>query len=151
MKTIANNKKAYFNYEIIEDFEAGIVLTGDEVKSLRAGACSLKEAYARIERNTLEAYIIGMTIDKYRFSTQTDPEPVRKRKLLLHKNEIRRILRKLDEKGFTLVPLSVYFNDRNIAKVKIGLGRGKKMYDKRETIKRRDFEREQGRERKGNF
>lgn len=151
MKIVANNKKAYFNYEILEDFEAGLVLFGDEAKSLRGGACSLKEAYARIERTTMEAFLVGMTIDRYKFSTHTEIDPIRKRKLLLHKNEIRRILKKLDEKGFTLVPLSVYFNDRNIAKVKLGLAKGKKIFDKRETIKRRDFEREQGRERKSSI
>ena len=145
MKKIAKNKKAYFNYEIVEEIEVGIVLEGNEVKSLRNSACSLNESYAKIDRSSFEIFVINMTIDNYKYSSTTDYNPKRKRKLLLHKREIVRLLRKTEEKNLTMVPLSIFFNNRNIAKITLGIVRGKKQYDKREQIKRRDFEREQGR------
>ncbi len=145
MKKIAKNKKAYFNYEIIEEIEVGIVLEGNEVKSLRNSACSLNESYAKIDRSGFEIFVINMTIDNYKYSSTTDYNPKRKRKLLLHKREIIRLLRKTEEKNLTMVPLNIFFNNRNIAKITLGIVRGKKQYDKREQIKRRDFEREQGR------
>jgi len=146
MKSIQRNKKAYFDYTILEDFEAGISLLGDEVKSIRKGSVSIKEAYLRIERDSLEMYIIDMTVEKNPFGTHTAIDSKRKRKMLMHKSQIKRISRKLDEKGLTLVPLEVYLNDRNIIKFKIGLAAGKKLFDKRETIKRREFERDKARD-----
>ncbi len=151
MKIIARNKKAYFDYDIIEEIEAGIVLNGEEVKSLRNNACSIKESYAKIDNEKLEIFVHNMTIDHYRFSRENEANTKRKRKLLLHKREIKRLSRKIEEKGLTLIPLSVYFNNRNIAKIKLGLCKGKKLYNKKETIKRRDFEREQAREFKKHY
>lgn len=149
MKIIKNNKKAYHDYTVIDDFEAGIVLSGMEVKSLRNGSCSIKEAYCRIIN--CEIFIINMTIDNYSHSSRVDYNTKQKRKLLLHNYEIRRIRKKIDEKGFTLIPLKLYFNDRNLAKVLIGIVKGKHHYDKREQIKRRDFEREQSRISKNSY
>lgn len=149
MKIIKHNKKAYHDYTVIDEFEAGIVLTGMEVKSLRNASCSVKEAYCRIEND--EMFIINMTIDNYAHSSRIEYNPKRKRKLLLHKYEIHRIRKKVDEKGFTLIPLKLYFNDRNMAKMLIGIVRGKRQYDKREQIKRRDFEREQSRISKSSY
>lgn len=146
MKSLQKNKKAYFDYSIIEDFEAGISLLGDEVKSMRKGSFSVKESYVRIDRESLEMFIIDMTVEKNPFGTHTTIDPKRKRKLLMHKNQIKRISRKLDEKGLTLIPLEVYLNDRNIIKIKIALASGKKLFDKRETIKRREFERDKARD-----
>lgn len=148
MKLIQKNKKAYFDYEIEEDVESGIILKGDEVKSIRKGTVSLKEAYAKVERESLEAYIVNMTIDSNPFGTHTKLNTKRERKLLLHKNQIKRLLKKIDEKGLTLIPLEIYLNDRNIVKIKLALCKGKKMFDKRESIKRRDFERDTERENK---
>lgn len=146
MKLIQKNKKAYFDFEIIDDIESGIMLKGDEVKSMRGGKCSINEAYAKIDRDKLEAYIIDMTVDRNPYGTHTVLETNRKRKLLLHKNQIKRLLKKIEEKGLTLIPLEIYFNDRNIAKLKLGLCKGRREFDKRETIKRRDFERDQDRD-----
>lgn len=146
MKSLQRNKKAYFDYTILEDFEAGISLLGDEVKSMRKSSFSIKESYIRIERESLEMFVIDMTVEKNPFGTHTSIDPKRKRKLLMHKNQIKRISRKLDEKGLTLVPLEVYLNDRNIIKMKVALASGKKLYDKRETIKRREFERDKARD-----
>ena len=143
MKIISKNKKAYFNYQIIDEFEAGIVITGEEVKSIRKHACSIKEAYAKINEN-LEMFLYNMTVDHYKFSNSII-DTKRRKKLLLHKYEIKRIARKIEEKGLTLIPLMLYINDRNLIKLKIGLCRGKKQYNKKEEIKRRDFEREQAR------
>ncbi|MEJ5307036.1 MAG: SsrA-binding protein [candidate division WOR-3 bacterium] len=142
MKVLQKNKKVFFDYEVLEDFEAGIVLKGDEVKSIRRGAFSIKEAYCKIDKEKIEIYIHDMTIDKNPFGTHTNIDPKRKRKLLMHKNEIKRLLRKVEEKGLTLKPVEVYLNERNIVKVKIALCKGKKLYDKKEVIKRKDYERE---------
>jgi SsrA-binding protein len=134
------NKKASFKYEILEKFECGIVLKGTEVKSLRAGAVSLDEAYARIEGD--EVWLLGCNISPYSHGNVQNHEPTRRRKLLLHKAEIRKLLPKLVQRGQTLVPLRIYFNDRGLCKVTVGLARGKTHGDKREDIKKRDQKRE---------
>jgi len=136
------NRKAWHEYHIGETFEAGIVLVGTEVKSLRQGKASLQEAYCRAESG--EIIIQGMHIPPYEQGNRFNVDPVRPRKLLLHKTEIRKIQRQLQEKGYTLVPLKLYF-DRGYAKLSIGLARGKKLYDKREAIAQRDAEMERRR------
>ncbi len=138
-KLIANNKKAYFDYFIEEKYEAGIALHGTEVKSLRMGKCSVKESFLRIEKG--EVFIYGMHISPYEKGNIFNKDPLRVRKLLLHKFEINKIAGKLAVKGFTLVPLSVYFKG-SLVKVEIGLARGKKLYDKREDIAKKDMRRE---------
>ncbi len=138
-KLVANNKKAYFDYFIDEKYEAGIVLAGTEVKSLRQGKCSIKESFIRIEKG--EVLIYGMHISPYEKGNIFNKDPLRVRKLLLHKSEISRLAGKVAEKGCTLVPLQVYFKDGR-AKMEIGLARGKKLYDKREDIARKDQRRE---------
>jgi len=139
MRVITRNRKAFREYEIIQRMEAGIVLHGNEVKSVRAGKVSIQEAYAGIEDG--EVFIYNMTISPYeKESYHTDPK--RKRKLLLHKKEIKRLIGKVKERGFTLVPLSVYINDRGYVKIELALAKGKKIYEKRERIKRREMERE---------
>ena len=138
-KLVANNKKAYFDFFIDEKYEAGLVLHGTEVKSLRMGKCSIKEAFIRIEKG--EAYIYGMNISPYEKGNIFNKDPLRKRKLLLHKGEINKLAGKLAEKGYTLVPLQVYFKDGK-AKIEIGLARGKKLYDKRQDIAKKDQRRE---------
>lgn len=130
------NKKAYHNYELTEKFEAGLSLLGTEVKSLRAGQADLAGSYARVEDR--QGWLIGANITKYEKSGAADYEPTRKRKLLLHKNELRRIQTKLDQRGFTLIPLRIYFNNRGLAKVELALARGKKKYDKRRKIAERE-------------
>jgi len=137
-KRIATNKKARHQYMVLEAFEAGVALQGTEVKALRDGKVSLAESYARIIDG--ELMLIGCHIDPYKAGGYTNHDPVRPRKLLMHKREIRRIKSKLDEKGLTLVPLSMYFK-RGLAKVELGLVRGKKFHDKRETLKKRDAQR----------
>lgn len=134
------NKKAFYDYEILEKYEAGIELKGTEVKSLRRGKANLRDSFVRIENG--EAYLFNAYIAPYIHGSLFNHEPTRSRKLLLHKSEIKRLFGKAQEKGLTIVPLKVYFNKRGKVKVKIALGRGKKMYDKRETIKRRELERE---------
>ncbi len=143
MKLIANNKKAYHDYFIDETYEAGLVLAGTEVKSLRLGKCSIKEAYVQADHG--EMFIYGMNISPYEKGNIFNKDPLRVRKLLMHKHEIRVLAGKLTEKGFTVVPLEVYFKDGR-AKVKIGLARGKKLYDKRESIAKKDQKRELERE-----
>ena len=133
------NKKAYFNYFIDSELEAGIVLKGTEIKSVRKGSVNLTDSYVRIKNN--EAYIINMFIDKYDEGNIFNHEPTRERKLLLHKKEIKRLLELTSRDGYTLVPVKLYIkNDK--AKISIGIAKGKKLYDKRETIKERDLERE---------
>ena len=133
------NKKAYFNYFIDSELEAGIVLKGTEIKSVRKGSVNLTDSYVRIKNN--EAYIINMFIDKYDEGNIFNHEPTRERKLLLHKNEIKRLLELTSRDGYTLVPVKLYIkNDK--AKISIGIAKGKKLYDKRETIKKRDLERD---------
>ncbi len=137
---VIKNKKAYFNFEILEQYEAGLVLKGTEIKSLRAGSASLGDAFAIIKRG--EVWLIKSYIAPYEHGSYANHEPMRKRKLLLHKREIRKLETKIKERGFTLVPLRIYINQKGIAKCMLGLARGKKKYDKRETIKKRDVERE---------
>ena len=142
-RLIANNKKAYHDYFIEDTYEAGISLAGTEVKSLRMGKGSIKEAFVRIING--EVYINGMHISPYEKGNIFNKDPLRVRKLLLHKYEINKIQGKLDEKGFTLVPLKVYFKG-SLVKVSIGLAKGKKQYDKRQDIAKKDQRREAQRE-----
>ncbi|MCD7866654.1 MAG: SsrA-binding protein SmpB [Clostridiales bacterium] len=139
IKLISNNKKAYHDYFIEDTCEAGISLAGTEVKSLRMGKCSIKESFVRIERG--EVYIYGMHISPYEKGNIFNKDPLRVRKLLLHRHEINRMEGKLKEKGLTLVPLRVYFKN-SLVKVEIGLARGKKLYDKRQDIAKKDQRRE---------
>ena len=138
-RLIANNKKAYHDYFIEETYEAGIALHGTEVKSLRMGKCSIKESFVRIENE--EVYTYGMHISPYEKGNIFNRDPLRVKKLLLHKSEIRKMKGKIAEKGYTLVPLKVYFN-RSLVKVEIGLAKGKKLYDKRQDIAKKDQRRE---------
>ena len=138
-RLIANNKKAYHDYFIEDTWEAGIALVGTEVKSLRMGKCSIKESFVRIENE--EVYIYGMHISPYEKGNIFNRDPLRVKKLLLHKSEIRKMKGKIAEKGYTLVPLKVYFN-RSLVKVEIGLAKGKKLYDKRQDIAKKDQRRE---------
>ncbi len=138
-KLIANNKKAYHDYFIDETFEAGIVLHGTEVKSMRMGKCSIKESFIRIENG--EVFVYGMHVSPYEKGNIFNKDPLRVKKLLMHKYEINKLLGKIKEKGYTLVPLQVYFKDGR-AKVEIGLARGKKLYDKRDAIAKKDQRRE---------
>lgn len=147
-KLIANNKKVYHDYFIEETYEAGIVLHGTEVKSLRMGKCSIKESFLRIENG--EMFIYGMHISPYEKGNIFNKDPLRTRKLLLHKSEIMKLVGRVKEKGFTLVPIEVYFTDGK-AKILIGLAKGKKLYDKREDIAKRDLKREAEREFKARF
>lgn len=142
-RLIANNKKAYHDYFILEKYEAGIVLHGTEVKSLRMGKCSIKEAFVRVDGS--EMYIYGMHISPYEKGNIFNKDPLRKRKLLLHKREILKISGKMKEQGITVVPLQVYFRG-SLVKVEIGLVRGKKIYDKRNDIAKKDQKREIQRE-----
>jgi SsrA-binding protein len=138
-KTISLNRKAYRDYTILETVEAGIVLTGSEIKSIRAGKVSLGEAYAAAQDG--EIFLLNAHIARYEPASQDNHEPRRPRKLLLHRDEIYELAGKVGEKGFTLVPLKLYIKN-GIAKVELGLGTGTKLYDKREAIARRDVERE---------
>ena len=142
-KLIANNKKAYHDFFIDETYECGIALHGTEVKSMRMGKCSIKEAFVRIEDG--EVFVYGMHVSPYEKGNIFNKDPLRVKKLLLHKYEINKLLGKIKEKGYTLVPLQVYFKDGKV-KVEIGLARGKKLYDKRDTIAKRDQQREAERE-----
>ena len=146
IKTVATNRKAYHNYHIGDSVEAGIVLTGSEIKSIRAGRVSLGDAYVRPEAG--ELWLLNAHIARYEPGSYLSHEPKRPRKLLLHGKQIDTLTSKVLEKGFTLVPLKLYIKD-NIAKVEIALAKGKKLYDKRETIIRRETEREMGRAVKG--
>lgn len=142
-RLIANNKKAYHDYFIEETYEAGIALHGTEVKSLRMGKCSIKESFVRIENE--EVYIYGMHISPYEKGNIFNKDPLRVRKLLLHTYEIRKIEAKIREKGYTLVPLKVYFKG-SLVKVEMGVAKGKKLYDKRQDIAKKDQRRETERE-----
>jgi SsrA-binding protein len=139
-KSIANNKKAYHDYFVDQTFECGIELTGTEVKSLRANGVSLRESYATIKRG--EVWLLGVHITPYAQGNRSNVEPDRARKLLLHKKEIRYLIGKTKEKGNTLIPLKMYFASNNLAKVEIGLARGKKLYDKRADIAEKDQKRD---------
>ena len=138
-KLVAKNSKAYHDYFIEDKYEAGIELFGTEVKSIRMGKCSIKESFIRIERG--QVYIYGMHISPYEKGNIFNKDPLRVRRLLMHKTEIRRLDSKLAEKGLTLVPLQVYFKG-SLVKVEIGLARGKKLYDKRQDTAKKDMKRE---------
>lgn len=138
-KLIANNKKAFHEYFIEETFEAGIELFGTEVKSLRQGNCSIKESYVGIEKN--EVYIYKMHINPYEKGNIFNKDPLRTRKLLLHRSEINKLIGKMKEKGYTIMPLKVYFSG-SLVKVEIAIARGKKLYDKRDDIAKKDQKRE---------
>lgn len=142
-KLVANNKKAYHDYFIEESYEAGIVLTGTEIKSVRQGKVSIKESYAKIKDG--EVILYGMNISPYEQGNRFNVEPLRDRKLLLHKQEIRKLIGYTTLQGFTLVPLKVYINEDGRAKLEIGVARGKKNYDKREDIAKRDAKRDMDR------
>lgn len=139
-KTIVSNRRARFEYDILERLEAGMALVGSEVKSLRDGRASLAEAYAVIDNG--EAFVCQMHIPPYEPASRDNHDPTRRRKLLLHKRELKHLVGKVAERGLALVPLSVYFNARGIAKLEVALARGRKLYDKREAIKRRDARRD---------
>ena len=146
-KLIANNKKVYHDYFLEEKYETGIALAGTEVKSLRMGKCSIKEAFIRIENE--EVIIYGMHISPYEKGNIFNKDPLRPRKLLMHKQEIRKLIGKIKEKGYTLVPVEVYFSG-SLVKVEIALARGKKLYDKRQDIAKKDQKREAARDFKVN-
>jgi len=140
MKTIAVNKAARFNYEILETFEAGLVLQGSEVKSIREGRISLKESYADVRDG--EIVLVDCHIQPYEAANRWNHDPRRTRKLLLHRREIRRLTGKIQERGLTLIPLQVTLNDKGLVKIELALGKGKKIHEKRDAIKARDVDRQ---------
>jgi SsrA-binding protein len=142
-RLVAENRKARFNYEIEEKLEAGIALKGSEVKSLRAGKANIAESYATEQRG--ELYLINAHIAEYAGAARDGHASTRPRKLLLHAREVARLIGAVHREGMTLVPLRLYFNARGIAKVQLGLAKGKKLHDKRDTMKKRDWERQKGR------
>jgi SsrA-binding protein len=145
-KVICQNKKAWHNYSIEDKYEAGIALVGTEVKSLREGRANLGDSYGKIKNG--EVFLVDAHISPYSHANRFNHDPLRTRKLLLHKKEIRRLIGKVQEKGFTLIPLRLYFSNGK-AKVEVGLAKGKKLFDKRETLKRKTMERDMERGRKG--
>ena len=142
-KVIADNRRARFNYEVGETVEAGIVLTGSEVKSLRQGKATIAESYAGPQDG--EIWLFNANIPEYTQASRFNHAPKRPRKLLLHRREINKLVGAVEREGMTLVPLKLYFNEKGRAKLELGLGRGKKLHDKREAEKKRDWERERGR------
>jgi len=140
IKVVADNRRARYDYFILETYEAGIALTGTEVKSLRKGKASLQDSFARVEKGELVLY--DLHISPYEAGNIFNHEPKRPRRLLMHKQEIMRLYGKLREKGLTLIPLKIYFNERGLAKVELALAKGKKLYDKREAAAERDAQRE---------
>ena len=148
-KLVANNKKAYHDYFIEETYEAGIVLTGTEIKSVRQGKVSIKESYAKIHNG--EMFLYGMNISPYEQGNRFNVDSLRDRKLLLHKQEIRKLIGYTTMKGLTIVPLKMYINEEGRAKVEIGVARGKKNYDKREDIAKRDAKRDMERKMKERY
>ncbi len=148
-KVIASNRKARHDYFIDQVYETGIVLTGTEIKSIRQGKINLKESFARIDNE--EVYVYQMHISPYEQGNRFNVDPVRPRKLLLHKQEIRRLIGLVNQKGLTLVPLSVYINERGKAKMELAVARGKKLYDKRHEIAKRDSDRKIQQEMKQRF
>jgi SsrA-binding protein len=142
-KVVADNRKARFNYEIGEVFEAGIALTGTEVKSLRQGKATIAESYA--EGRAGELWLVNANIPEYLQASRFNHAPKRRRKLLLHKRQVTKLAGAVDREGMTIVPLKLYFNEKGRAKIEIALARGKKLHDKRETLKKRSWEREKGR------
>ena len=141
MKIVCQNKKAYHNYHIDQKLEAGIVLTGPEVKSLRAGRASLVDGYVQVD-NKGALMLHNVHISFYKFATHNPNEPMRARKLLMHKREIKKLIGKLQEKGLALIPLKIYFNNKGKAKVELGLARGKRLYDKRASLKKKQSDRD---------
>ncbi|MEM6462950.1 MAG: SsrA-binding protein SmpB [Pseudomonadota bacterium] len=142
-RVVAENRKARFNYEIIDTFEAGLVLTGTEVKSLRDGKANIAESYATEEGG--EIWLINSYLPEYLQANRFNHETRRRRKLLLNRREVRRLIGAVQREGMSLVPLKIYFNDRGRAKLELALARGKKLYDKRETEKKRDWDRQKAR------
>jgi SsrA-binding protein len=140
MRLVAKNKKAFFNYEILESYEAGISLLGSEVKSIREGRVSLKESYAEIKQG--EVFLLSCHVSPYGPANLLNHDPLRERKLLLHRREIKRLIGKIKERGYTLVPTKVFINEKGKVKVEIGLAKGKRVHQKREAIRERDRERE---------
>lgn len=138
-KLIANNKKARHDYFVEDTYEAGIVLTGTEIKSARAGKVSIKESYAKFDGD--ELFVYGMNISPYEQGNRFNADPLRPKKLLLHKQELRKLIGQITQKGLTIIPLNMYINEKGIAKMEIGVCRGKKTYDKREDIAKRDADR----------
>jgi SsrA-binding protein len=134
------NRSAYFEYHIDDKYIAGLVLTGTEVKSLREGKASFNDSYCIFQKG--ELWIKSFHITEYSFGTNNNHDPIRERKLLLNRRELKKLESKIKEKGYTIIPLRLFFNEKNIAKMEIGLARGKKLHDKRETIKQRDTDRE---------
>ncbi|HCR85387.1 MAG TPA: SsrA-binding protein [Alphaproteobacteria bacterium] len=147
---IAKNKKAYFDYEILEEFEAGIMLAGSEVKSLRVNGCTIVDSHAdlRSGAGTEELFLTNLQIPEYKGAKNFTHKPRRERKLLLHKREIRKLIGKIKLKGLTIIPLLIYFNHKGLVKITLGLGRGKNKADKREVIKEREWKRDKAREMK---
>ena len=142
-KVVAENRKARFNYEIMDTYEAGLVLTGTEVKSLRQGQANIQDSYASVEGG--EIWLINSYLPEYLQANRFNHEPRRRRKLLLNKREMAKLSQSVDREGMTLVPLKIYFNDQGRAKLLLAVGRGKKLHDKRESEKQRDWSREKGR------
>lgn len=142
-KIVADNRRARHDFFIEETFEAGIVLSGSEVKSLRAGRANLNDSYA--DASNGEIFLLNCHIAEYKGANRFNHEPKRPRKLLLHKNQIKRLFGKVNTKGLTLIPLSMYFNNKNMVKVELGLAKGKKLHDKRDSEKQRDWDREKQR------
>ena len=145
-KTVATNKKAYHQYHIQSKIEAGMVLKGPEVKALRAGRANLRDGYAQIKNG--EVWLHNVHISQYKFATHESPNPMRVRKLLLNKREIKKLIGKVQEKGFALIPLKIYFNKHGKAKIELGLCKGKTLYDKRHSLKKKESDREMDRVRK---
>lgn len=148
IKTIAKNPNAYHNYEIIEKIECGIVLYGTEIKSIRKGKVNLKDSFAKIHNG--ECFVIGMHISPYEFGNINNKDPLRDKKLLLNKSEINKLIGKVQTKGYSLVPISLYFKG-SLVKLELGIGKGKKLYDKRESIAKKDAERRMAIALKGNY
>ena len=142
-KTVAENRKARFSYEVVETYEAGLALTGTEVKSLRLGQANIQESYASVEGG--EIWLINSYLPEYLQGNRFNHEPRRRRKLLLNKKEMAKLAQAVEREGMTMVPLKIYFNDRGHAKLLLAIARGKKLHDKRETEKKRDWAREKGR------
>ena len=143
-KVAADNRRARYNYEIGETFEAGLMLAGTEVKALRTGKATIAESYAAVERSG-EVFLINATIPEYLQGNRFNHEPKRPRKLLLHAKEIAKLSQGVEREGMTIVPLKIFFNEKGRAKIEIALARGKQLHDKRETEKKRDWNREKGR------
>ncbi|ESY66070.1 SsrA-binding protein SmpB [Mesorhizobium sp. M0051] len=142
-KTVSENRKARFSYEVLDTIEAGLVLTGTEVKSLRQGQANIQDSYASVEGG--EIWLINSYLPEYLQANRFNHEPRRRRKLLLNKREMAKLAQSVDREGMTLVPLKIYFNDQGRAKLLLAVGRGKKLHDKRESEKQRDWSREKGR------